>query len=200
MDATPGSALGVLRREDQPVTPWRNGGGVTREVAFGLWGSRTEFEWRVSIAEVEQAGPFSSFPGVERTIMLLEGEQMVLTVDGVERPLQRRVPFTFSGDSATTCQIPAGPTRDLNVMTQRGRVSATTVVHDLSDGRALPVAGATVAVLLTGEAVVVGPDGSRAELAPLDALGPSATVRMVMGDGLVAVVRIENYRKLRPWT
>src|SRR5665811_1616202 len=69
--------LGIVRFADLPVIPWRNGGGVTREVVAsgasvasgGSGGSDPrDFDWRISIADVSRPGPFSAFPGVDRVI------------------------------------------------------------------------------------------------------------------------------------
>ena len=82
-DPNPPDPPEIARFAELPVVPWRNGGGVTREVATG--GSGEEgFDWRISIADVEVPGPFSAFPGLDRTITLVGGERMDLVIDGVE--------------------------------------------------------------------------------------------------------------------
>ena len=56
------------------ATPWKNGGGTTRQVACWPPGAGSDdFDWRVSIATIAASGPFSTFPGIDRTIMLLDG-------------------------------------------------------------------------------------------------------------------------------
>ncbi len=70
----PSGSLRVLRASERQALPWKNGGGVTREVIAHPPGSDlTHFEWRVSIAEIHGAGPFSRFPGIERRMAVLEG-------------------------------------------------------------------------------------------------------------------------------
>lgn len=45
-----------------PVSPWRNGGGATREVARHPQGAAADgFEWRVSVADIGADGPFSAY-------------------------------------------------------------------------------------------------------------------------------------------
>jgi hypothetical protein len=81
--------LGIARFAGLAAVPWRNGGGVMREVVAwrsGSWG----FDWRISIADVNAAGPFSAFPGVDRIIILVEGKRMDLVIDGVEHVLGAR--------------------------------------------------------------------------------------------------------------
>jgi environmental stress-induced protein Ves len=188
--------LGIVRFAELPAVPWRNGGGVTREVVASGGSGRHGFDWRISIADVSQPGPFSVFPGVDRVIILVEGERMDLAVDGVVHVLRLHEPFSFVGASQTSCSLPSGPTRDLNVMTRGGRLSAAVAIRDLSETRSIAVSGSQVLVLLTGTAVVAGADESRAELHPLDAVCPSGLhVRLVMGSGRVAVVRIEDHSK-----
>ena len=190
--------LGIVRFADLPVVPWRNGGGVTREVVASGGSGLADFDWRISIADVDAPGAFSALPGVERVITVVEGERMDLMVDGVEHVLSLYEPFTFDGASRTSCSLPAGPTRDLNVMTRMDRLSAAVAIRDLSSTRPMAVAGSQVLVLLTGSAVVAGADGTRATLHPLDAVCPSGShVRLVIGSGRVAVVRIESYRRTR---
>jgi len=75
-----------VRFAELSLVPWRNGGGVTREVAVDGPGPQ-DFEWRISIAEVNMAGPFSALPGIDRIITLLDGERMDLLTDGVEQVL-----------------------------------------------------------------------------------------------------------------
>ena len=50
---------------------WRNGGGFTRELL--AWPAVEAWRLRVSVAEVESDGPFSSFPAVERWFAVLDG-------------------------------------------------------------------------------------------------------------------------------
>lgn len=112
-------------RSRLPSTPWKNGGGSTSEVMVWPVGAGIDdFDWRVSIATIAKSGPFSIFPGVDRRIMLLEGDDVQLSsVDGanahpVLTPLQ---PFAFDGDTPLGCTLLGGASTDLNVMTRRSR-------------------------------------------------------------------------------
>lgn len=109
-------------------TPWKNGGGITREiVSLG-----TPFDWRVSIAQVDSDGPFSVFPGIDRTIVLLEGPGLQLQssdaslVHTLDQALQ---PFDFSGDLQLGSAQLGGPSYDLNVMTRRSLGRSMVTVH-----------------------------------------------------------------------
>lgn len=100
--------------------PWRNGGGLTRELL--AWPSRRDWRVRVSVADVASDGPFSLFPGVERWFAVLEGAGVALEVEGSEHRLGRDTdPFRFAGDAEVQCRLLEGPTRDFNLMAPPGR-------------------------------------------------------------------------------
>lgn len=117
---------------DLPSTPWKNGGGSTREVVCQPPGAGMDaFDWRVSIATIAQAGPFSVFPGIDRSIMLLGGDGVHLTAPGhwehaLDTPAQ---PFEFSGDLAVDCTLIGGESTDFNVMTRRGVAQAVVQIY-----------------------------------------------------------------------
>ena len=111
-----------------PVTPWKNGGGSTRELACWPPGAdMAHFDWRVSVATIAQSGPFSRFAGVDRIITLLSGDgvhlkQLQAHIDHLlQQPLQ---PFAFAGDAGMDCELLGGTSTDFNVMTRRGTVQA----------------------------------------------------------------------------
>jgi environmental stress-induced protein Ves len=117
--------ISVLHATDRIAVPWKNGGGVTREVAIWPPGSDFEnFDWRVSVAEVRVAGPFSRFEAIDRTLVILQG-RLAVTVAGKEVELgPDSAPFAFPGDVACSGAPIGGAVTDLNVMTRRGRASA----------------------------------------------------------------------------
>jgi uncharacterized protein len=131
--------------------PWKNGAGITREIAVGpKAGGATEFDWRLSVAEVDRDAPFSAFPGIDRCIVLLRGAGMHLhSTDGrvnhrLDRPLAA---FQFSGDVPLEATLIDGPSSDFNVMTRRGLWSCELSVHHAS----FEMTGADVTLLLCCE-------------------------------------------------
>ena len=102
------------------VMPWKNGGGVTREVIrFPPDSDLDNFAWRISVATVGVAGPFSTFPGVDRSLALIGGE---LLVSRQSKPftLTSKAPiFEFAGEERVDSSLTAGPATDFNVMTRR---------------------------------------------------------------------------------
>lgn len=104
--------------------PWKNGLGVTIEIAAGPEGAGLDaIDWRVSMARVETAGPFSLFRGIDRTLAMLEGESLTLEIAGRDpvRLDQASAPYAFPADVAVFGTPDAGGILDLNVMTRRGR-------------------------------------------------------------------------------
>lgn len=115
----------LLRFHDLPVSPWRNGGGVTREIA-ALGGAGGDFLWRLSIATVSADGPFSTFDGIDRTIAVLVGHGMELELpDRTVSLSPESEPFAFSGEEQVHARVVAGETTDLNAMTRRGAFTHT---------------------------------------------------------------------------
>ena len=159
----------VVRASDHRVMPWKNGGGVTREILVEPDpADPSQFLWRISIATVAQAGPFSRFAGIDRSIAVLDGAGMRLDVDG--RPaavLRGGAPFRFSGDADVFSELIDGETIDLNVMTRRGRFD-----HDMRrfDGAASFVADASQTVLIANGPVRIAGDTAAVNLGRFDAL------------------------------
>jgi environmental stress-induced protein Ves len=139
--------------------PWKNGAGLTREIAAGPEGAdAAEFEWRISVAEVGGDGPFSAFPGIDRSIVLLDGAGMLLTSnDGslVHRLDRRHEPFCFSGDLPLEATLLDGPTTDFNVMTRRGTWEAE--VLRIDSALELPAGDAGLLFCIEGDWRVDGP-------------------------------------------
>jgi hypothetical protein len=114
-----------------PAQPWKNGAGLTREIARG-GADPVEFDWRLSVAEVDRDAPFSAFPGVDRCIVLLHGGGMRLaSTDGSvdHRLVEPLAPFHFSGDLTLAATLAGGASADFNVMTRRGRLRADVSCH-----------------------------------------------------------------------
>lgn len=114
----------IIRAADCLVMPWKNGGGTTTEIAVAPEGATlNDFDWRISMAHVGQDGPFSSFPGIDRTLSVLTGAGITLAFgDGERARLDRSsAPYPFAADRAVDGLLVDGPIDDLNVMTRRGR-------------------------------------------------------------------------------
>lgn len=121
--------LRVLRAGDARRVPWRNGRGVTEELALAPAGAtfeRGNFDWRVARATVGEAGPFSAFPGFERVLVVVRGAGLRLEHGGdapaaIVPPL---APYRFSGEWTTTATPLDGSVTDVNVLARRGIAQA----------------------------------------------------------------------------
>ncbi|QDY89958.1 HutD family protein [Arthrobacter sp. UKPF54-2] len=194
----------IIRYAALKPRPWRNGGGVTRELArfpeSAAEGTQDgSWDWRVSIAEMSKAGDFSAFPGMDRVLTVVEGELLLLSVDGAEHPLEQYRPFRFSGDAAAAGALPTGNIRDLNVITRRGAFKGYTSIIELSKKRAHPLFGGQLGILLQGQATATpgAADGgaSAAGTEPLDrydaVVGTDSASPEILGRGFLAVVSID---------
>ena len=124
--------------------PWRNGLGLTRTI----WAEGAAPDWRVSVAEVRQDGPFSSFPGMDRTAVLLSGCGVDLDGAGTTiRLVEASRCARFSGELALDARLHAGPVRLLNVMTRRDRWNASV---ELGQGAVAIDAAPAVLLVLEG--------------------------------------------------
>ncbi len=116
-----------LKPADGRSVPWKNGGGRTLELAVEPAGATfdTGFAWRLSTAEVGASGPFSAFPGLLRTLLLLTGEGLVLDFGdrGGVSLLEPLSPVVFPGDWPATATLVGGPCTDLNLMVDPARCS-----------------------------------------------------------------------------
>ncbi len=168
------------------------------------------WDWRVSIADITKAGDFSPFPGMERVLTVVEGELLLLSVDGSEHPLEKYRPFRFSGDAACSGALPTGDIRALNVITRAGYKGYASIV-ELSKKRAHPLFEGQLGILLQGEATATpGADAEASEAsaddegtdvpavpsdpAPLSrydaVIGAGSRAPEILGRGFLAVVSI----------
>src|SRR6476661_852596 len=196
----------IIRYAELKAIPWRNGGGVTRELArhprtppAQNAGPDDAWDWRVSIAVVSKAGAFSTFAGMDRVLTVVDGELLLLSVDGAEHPLEKYRPFRFSGDAASAGALPTGDIRDLNVITRRGEFKGYTSIIELSKKRAHPVFDGQLGILLQGQAAVTpgAAEGTTAGAEPrtLDrydaVVGSDSASPEILGRGFLAVVSID---------
>ncbi|CAN7726958.1 MULTISPECIES: HutD/Ves family protein [Duganella] len=103
--------------------PWKNGGGSTTEIAvFPTGAGFDEFDWRISLATISQSGPFSSFPGIDRSLALVDGDGVLLDFGDERFVLSPSEPLIeFPGEAAVHATVTGALTTDFNVMTRRGR-------------------------------------------------------------------------------
>lgn len=210
-----------LRPEDARRVPWKNGRGVTEELALWPAGAsfeRGDFDARISLSSVQEPGPFSPFPGFDRLLVVTRGPGLRLVHGGDVPPADvvRFRPHAFEGEWPTRAELPHGPVDDFNVIVRRGRlrvdVEAWSLVQGAgvgavpwtivsAEGRATPSADAFVHLAEGYALVQVGDTGSPRLLGPRESLlvrdaGPRDVLRVTPAPradgGMVLLVRLTN--------
>jgi environmental stress-induced protein Ves len=104
----------ILHPADFTTTPWKNGGGLTHEIARK--DGDAGFLWRLSIAEVARDGPFSCFDGYARILTVIDGAGIALHApDGVLTALPLH-PVAFDGATPIEGRLLNGAILDLNLI------------------------------------------------------------------------------------
>ena len=186
----------ILRASNHRQMPWKNGGGVTTEIAVGPPGASVgDFDWRISMATVAADGPFSRFDGIDRTLTVLSGQGLGLDVKG-EAPVRLTAtgkPFAFSGDVATSARLIAGPVADFNVMTRRSRWAHSVENLSINGAQVLPVDSEVLVVFCrNGDITLDKTSVLRAhDAALIDASADTAEIS-VTGSGEALIVRLSR--------
>jgi len=146
-------ASGIVRLDQVAPVPWRNGGGVTRELL--AWPAPEDWLLRVSVAEVDASGPFSSFAGVDRWFAVLGGDGVRLATagrDAREVTADDSGLHAFPGDAATECTLLGSATRDLNLMVRRAQARLRACA--LGRAPALATSARVIGLFVTARTVV----------------------------------------------
>lgn len=182
----------IIRLQDCPSLPWKNGLGRTREIAVHPPGTGSDdFLWRVSVAEVDSDAPFSRFPGIDRQIVLLDGGGFTMTLDddrvhALSTPL---LPFAFPGEAAVAVTLIDGATRDFNLMLRRTQVRGDVLPWRQPGART--VDPAIVLVYCAGGVLDTADGPLHAGDAWLPSARPAAPVTLQHGASALAV-RVES--------
>lgn len=148
------TATSLFRRSDFREGRWRNGRGVSWDIASDRPGEA--FDWRLAVARIDNDAPFSHYPGIDRIFTLIDGAGLSLDVAGagVLPVPERFVPTHFSGDADCTCKLINGPCRALNLFLRRDSVGAQVIIHDGGGSVAVGHSGDTLLFVLRGTARV----------------------------------------------
>lgn len=107
-----------LTPADYTRQPWKNGKGITTELARAEAGGA--LLWRLSMATVAEDGPFSIFPGIERNLTVISGPGFRLVGAGLALDCLPFTPVAFPGDVMVAAEGTGGQvSEDFNVMTAR---------------------------------------------------------------------------------
>jgi environmental stress-induced protein Ves len=168
--------LRLIRQSEMTEGPWRNGMGVSWEIASHKPAGAAEFSWRFAKARIDRDVPFSIYPGVDRVFMQISGNGLDLEFEGghVLTVHESNVPHAFACDIPLTCKLRDGPCFDLNLFTARGVYQAEASVLKLSGMETLDLANIeAVFFALQGSVVLSGQGGA---------------VQLQMGDAAVATM------------
>jgi len=163
----------VLGPSDYRRVAWKNGLGSTLELAVDA----LDWTWRLSIADVPAAAPFSAFPGVDRFLACLEGPGLKISRAGksVLVPSEGEA-LAFAGEEAVSGE-PLGPgVRDVNLMLRRDRWRGR--MH-LTRGKPFTIAGDILLVHAPASS-----EGARVEADSTVAVLPGSTL---IGNGRVSL-------------
>lgn len=161
----------ILRETGYVAVPWKNGGGITREILREPQAPAL-FDWRLSLATIEAPGPFSAFDGYDRTLILVRGGGVELTFDEGKGHAVLRAPgelARFDGGWRTHCALLAGPCADLNLIVSRTLRSTSRIVT-VEQPAITPTAGwsSTLVCCVEGSVRLTNSTGESAELSPVD--------------------------------
>ena len=140
-------------------TPWKNGGGVTTDIA------EQGDLWRFGRTPITAPGPFSDYAGFDRVQVLVAGHGLVLeTPDGeidVRTPFK---PVRFRGETPITSRLEAGPVEVVNLIGKRSHVSIDIVV--LTAGQSVAIGkGTHLAYAAVGAVTLDSPELEGRQLA-----------------------------------
>lgn len=195
-------AARVVAATDYRRERWRNGAGWTREVhAQPSADAAHAWDWRLSIAEIEEDAAFSAFPGVDRELVLLAGEGLRLRfADGDTHTLMPpHDRLRFAGERALVGELVDGPTLDFNLMWRREAVEAQLWHRPLVGSLAVFVDPGTTWALyqLSGQARFDADSGLPPLQAGDTALLPGGEARsrhLLDGGGELLVIRVTERR------
>jgi len=175
-------AAGAARR-----MPWKNGRGSTLELATDAPAADpTAWTWRLSIADVPERGPFSRFPGIDRSIACLTGEGLRLHRGGrVDEVPAQGVALAFAGEEQIDGEPGGTGVRDVNLMLRRGTWSGRLRVERGAGGSAR---GSTVVIHAFTVGLAIELDGASHPLPPGATLVGTGGMRWSGGADAVTVV------------
>jgi uncharacterized protein len=185
-----GFFMRIIRASEHQTVPWKNGGGTATNIIASPEGAGfNAFDWRLSGAHVGLAGPFSIFPDVDRTMLILGGG--VLALHGLApEPVvltSQSAPYDFPGDVPVSSTIPEGPIDDLNIMSRRDTFRHSVRRSGLAIDETIAPKGTLLVYIETGTVFVTRISGQDT-LYVGDTLVSTALVALSATPGSLAVI------------
>jgi uncharacterized protein len=163
--------LRLIRQSEMTEGLWRNGMGVSWEIASHKEPGAAEFSWRFAKARIDRDVPFSIYPGIDRVFMQISGNGLDLKFEGghVLQVHESNVPHAFPCDVPLNCKLLDGPCFDLNLFTARGVYEAQASVLKLSGMETLDLSGVEAVFFALEGSVVLSGQGGAVQLQTGDA-------------------------------
>jgi environmental stress-induced protein Ves len=141
--------INILRSESYRLQPWKNGKGMTAEIARFPSNTDSDFLWRFSMADIHESGAFSHFPGMTRTLVLLEGSPIVLShTQSIDvKKLDLLEPYFFDGSWDTSAVVKSAG-KDFNLISRTDLFQSQTYVRCLQSKQPLQVAVKEITMLI----------------------------------------------------
>ncbi|KAJ3098396.1 hypothetical protein HDU97_004024 [Phlyctochytrium planicorne] len=128
--------LTLIRPNEHKTQPWKNGLGTTKEIAIhppNVDYHKDDFNWRFSLSEVKDTCSFSLFPGYDIALTLLPEDGANVMMRGnmtapavlhhndqeLSVPIRPLVPYTYGGETPTSCRVRTPPIRHLTFLANR---------------------------------------------------------------------------------
>ncbi len=175
------------RFSEHLAMPWANGKGTSYEIASDR-DTSNQWTWRVAIAPVVEDGPFSTLPGIDRQLVVVDGNGMVLEVDGKTVECLSGQVVSFSGDSTTSARLIDGPIVDVGLMTVKGLYAGSMSV--------VTGAGSVIEsdlIVATGDANLEDESGVHYRLEAMDALLGVERRRIVLLNGMAIAIQTKRF-------
>lgn len=174
--------------------PWKNGLGVTTQMRIEPDSAdfvAGTYQWRISSARVSENGPFSLFPGYDRTLVVLDGNGMTLrNQSGREQVLRALDVAQFSGDELTSARLTDEPITDLNIFTRRASHSTAVSIMRASTQIDGPQQNTSLIYCVVGEYLADGQLVKTGELLEVSELSSEITATPKSKSCIAVLIRI----------
>lgn len=145
--------INIISAQSFKAIPWKNGKGITTELAINPTGTLDNFQWRLSIATVAEDGIFSDFSGYMRNLVLIEGDSLSLTHnENKTDTLTKLLDFaTFDGGCKTLGTLQNGAIKDFNIITSKSACDTRVETYPRPTHQTISFNGLVFAFSLTSD-------------------------------------------------